>query len=339
MKFKFIMAVAFLAFSCKDVKNSPETAPQGMVWIDGGKFMLGNSSDAAKREESPAVEASVEGFWMDETEITNAQFEAFVKATGYKTIAERVVDWNKLKKQLPPGTPKPADSLLAPGSLVFTPPSGPVPLRDYSLWWSWIKGADWRHPKGPGSDIKGKSNYPVVQIAYADANAYAKWAGKRLPTEAEWEYAAQSGKDGQHFAWGSELTPHGVYQANFFQGSFPYKNTGQDGFSGLAPVKSFPANKYGLYDMIGNVWELTGDWYRPDTYALYKTSGMRECRSPQGPKESLDPNDPYSPKRVIKGGSFLCSEQYCSSYRPDARMPNSEYSGQEHVGFRCVKDK
>lgn len=344
-----ILAIAFVFCSCQDKKNTdtladntdavPANKPKGMVWIKGGEFMLGNSSTDAANTEGPAVLTKMDGYWIDETEVTNDQFEAFVKATGYKTVAEREIDWEEMKKQLPPGTPKPHDSILVPGSLVFAPPSGPVPLNDYSLWWAWMPGANWRHPQGPDSDIKGKGNYPVVQVAYEDAQAYAKWAGKRLPTEAEWEYAAQGGKDNQNFAWGNELTPAGVYQANFFQGDFPYHNTDADGFDRLAPVKSFQPNGYGLYDMIGNVWELTDDRYRPDTYKMYKTSGMRECHSPKGPEVSYDPNDPYSPKRVIKGGSFLCSEQYCSSYRPDARMANSEDSGQEHVGFRCVKDK
>ncbi|WP_330441386.1 formylglycine-generating enzyme family protein [Flavobacterium sp. C4GT6] len=316
----------------------PAENPKGMMWIKGGRFMLGNSNTDSRQTEGPAVPTEVKGFWIDETEVTNAQFAAFVKATGYKTIAEREINWEDLKKQLPPGTPKPHDSLLVPGSLVFTPPSKPVPLNDYTLWWSWIPGANWRHPEGPDTNIEGKDNYPVVQIAYSDAVAYAEWAGKRLPTEAEWEYAAQAGNKDTNYAWGSELNPGGVYMANFFQGDFPYNNTNADGFNTLAPVKSFPANAYGLYDMIGNVWELTSDWYRPDTYSSYKKGDDSCCRNPTGPKDSYDPNEPYTPKRVIKGGSFLCSEQYCSSYRPDARMANSEDSGQEHVGFRCVKD-
>ncbi|WP_417368178.1 formylglycine-generating enzyme family protein [Flavobacterium beibuense] len=360
MKTKYLIAVlSLLLFSCKEAgkqnedlsdvnttanssdnltETIPAENPKGMVWIKGGRFMLGNNNTDSRQTEGPAVLTEVKGFWIDETEVTNAQFAAFVKATGYKTIAEREINWEDLKKQLPPGTPKPHDSLLVPGSLVFTPPSKPVPLNDYTAWWSWIPGANWKHPEGPNTNIEGKDNYPVVQIAYADAVAYAEWAGKRLPTEAEWEYAAQAGNKEANYAWGSELNPGGVYMANFFQGDFPYNNTNADGFNTLAPVKSFPANAYGLYDMIGNVWELTSDWYRPDTYSSYKKGDDSCCRNPTGPKDSYDPNEPYTPKRVIKGGSFLCSEQYCSSYRPDARMANSEDSGQEHVGFRCVKD-
>jgi sulfatase modifying factor 1 len=312
-------------------------SPVGMVWIDGGEFTLG-SKDPNAGAEFPAVTASVESFWMDETEVTNAQFEVFVKATHYVTIAERDVSWDELKNQLPPNTPKPDEALLVPGSLVFTPPSQSVNLNDYSQWWSWVPGADWRHPQGPASNIIGKENYPVVQIAYEDAEAYAKWAGKRLPTEAEWEYAAQAGNNNDKFAWGNELNPSGKYMANFFQGEFPYKNTKNDGFERLAPIKSFPANKYGLYDVIGNAWEWTSDFYRPDTYVTYKKAGM-SCHNPKGPGDSYDPTDPYATKRVIKGGSFLCSEQYCSSYRPNARMATSLDSGQEHLGFRCVKTK
>lgn len=313
--------------------------PSGMVWIEGGKFSLGNNNPEAIQVEYPAVEATVKGFWMDETEVTNGDFRKFTEATGYKTIAERNIKWEDIAGQLPPGTPKPSDDMLKPGSLIFTPPTHSVPLNDYSLWWSWKPGACWKHPQGPGSSIEGKDNYPVVHIAYEDAEAYAKWAGKRLPTEAEWEYAAQAGNNDSEFGWGNELKPSGKYMANFFQGDFPYNNTKEDGYERLAPVRSFPANQIGLYDVIGNVWEWTSDWYRPDTYARYKVSGMRECHNPKGPEQSYDPQDPYAPKRVIKGGSFLCSEQYCSNYRPNARMATALDSGQEHLGFRCVKDK
>lgn len=346
MRILLIALLGICSIGCK--KESKELAllsdadkhkPAGMIWIEGGKFTLGDNDPSAVQVESPAIEASMDGFYMDATEVTNAQFQKFVDATKYITVAERPVDWEQLKTQLPPGTPKPADIDLAPGSLVFTPPAHAVNLGDYSQWWAWTPGADWKHPQGPDSSIKGKDNYPVVHIAFEDAEAYAKWAGKRLPTEAEWEYAAQAGNNDGKFAWGNELNPKGKYMANFFQGEFPYKNTNNDGFERLAPVKSFPANKYGLYDVIGNVWEWTSDFYRPDTYTTYKTSGMRECHSPKGPKDSYDPNDPYGTKRVIKGGSFLCSEQYCSNYRPNARMATSIDSGQEHLGFRCVMDK
>ncbi len=320
----------------KPPKNAEK--PEGMVWIPGGTFMMGSEASAAASNEGPAHSVEITGFWMDAAEVTNREFAQFVEATGYKTVAERPIDWEEMKKQLPPGTPKPADEILAPGSLVFTPPAQAVPLDNYANWWAWKLGANWQHPQGPGSSIEGKDNIPVVHIAYEDAQAYAKWAGKRLPTEAEWEYAARGGKGGSSFAWGEELTPSGRYLANFFQGSFPYQNTGNDGFTGAAPVKSFPANAYGLYDMIGNVWEWSADWYRPDTYTRIQTAGLTVCKDPTGPESSYDPTDPYQPKRVIKGGSFLCGEQYCSNYRPSARMATSLDSGQDHLGFRCVKD-
>jgi sulfatase modifying factor 1 len=346
MKILIYPIVTVLLAGCAKQEQQPKLFaentgkdPVGMVWIEGGEFSLGNNDPTALAVEYPAVTASITGFWMDEAEVTNAQFEKFVNATKYVTIAERDIDWDELKTQLPPNTPKPDDAVLVPGSLVFTPPSHPVNLNDYSQWWSWTPGANWRHPQGPSSTIDGRKNYPVVQIAYEDAQAYAKWAGKRLPTEAEWEYAAQAGNDNDKFSWGNELNPAGKYMANFFQGDFPYKNTKNDGFERLAPTKSFPPNKFGLYDVIGNVWELTSDFYRPDTYANYKRSGMPQCHNPKGPSNSFDPTDPYSTKRVIKGGSFLCSEEYCSSYRPNARMAASLDSGQEHLGFRCVKDK
>jgi formylglycine-generating enzyme required for sulfatase activity len=315
----------------------PGEAPDGMVWIPGGTFIRGNDGNEASVHEGPAHTVEVNGFWMDETEVTNAQYREFVKATGYVTVAERPIDWEELKKNLPAGTPKPADSILQPGSMVFSPPNYPVQLNDFSQWWAWVVGANWRHPYGPESSIEGKDNYPVVHIAYEDAVAYADWAGKRLPTEAEFEFAAKNAKSGAPFAWGDELTPQGKYLANFFQGDFPYRMTGEDGYAGIAPVKSYPPNSYGLYEVIGNVWEWTSDWYRPDTYA--QLDKMTICKNPTGPESSYDPTDPYNPKRVIKGGSYLCSIQYCSNYRPSARMATAIDSGQEHLGFRCVKSK
>lgn len=313
-----------------------EPQPEGMVWIPGGSFTMGSEDPTATPYEGPEYTVEVSGFWMDATEVTNAEFREFVEATGYKTIAERPIDWEELKQQVPPGTPKPPEEMLQPGSLIFAPPHQAVPLDDYSRWWAWQTGADWQHPHGPDSNIKGKDDFPVVHIAYEDAQAYAEWAGKRLPTEAEWEYAARGGNTHEAFAWGDELTPSGRYLANFFQGNFPYNNSGQDGYSGAAPVKSFTPNSYGLYDMIGNVWEWSADWYRPDTHA--QQASMAACKDPSGPESSYDPSEPYTPKRVIKGGSYLCSEEYCSNYRPSARMATAIDSGQEHLGFRCVKD-
>jgi formylglycine-generating enzyme required for sulfatase activity len=275
----------------------------------------------------------VDGFWMDEAEVTNVQFKRFADATGYKTVAERPLDWEELKKQLPPGTPKPSDDVLQPGSMVFVPPTEPVMLNDYSQWWHWVIGANWRHPEGPGSSLDGRDNHPVVHIAYEDAVAYAEWAGKRLPTEAEYEFAARGGLNGKTFSWGDELNPRGKYLANYFQGAFPNNDTGEDGFVGTSPVKSFPPNGYGLYDIIGNVWELCSDWY-----SVEQLAGNTIVSNPSGPASSRDPDDPYAIKHVSKGGSWACSNQYCSNYKPSGRQGSAYDSGMNHTGFRCVKD-
>lgn len=337
-----------LALSCEQntAKESTQkettrssVPPENMVLVSGGTYTMGSDAKYAEDDEGPEIKVEVNSFYMDITEVTNAQFAAFVEETGYITLAEKDVSWEQMKKELPKGTPKPHDSLLAAGSLVFTPPPHAVPLNDFSFWWKWVVGANWQHPTGPHSDIKGKENYPVVHIAYEDAQAYAKWAGKRLPTEAEWEFASRGNSEGTQFMWGEELTPQGTYLANFFQGDFPHENTVEDGFEGVAPAKSFPPNSYGLYDMIGNVWEWTSDLYRIDTKQQYTSQGITICKNPKGPETSFDPTDPYaSQKRVVKGGSFLCSEQYCSNYRPTSRMATSHDSGQNHLGFRCVKD-
>lgn len=317
--------------------NSAEQ-PKGMVWVPGGVYRVGSEDKHAKKTEGPSHEVEVSGFYMDETEVTNAQFSKFVEETGYVTVAERPVDWEEIKLQLPPGTPKPADSLLQPGSLVFQP-NPAANLYDISQWWAWTIGANWKHPYGPESDINGKDDYPVVHIAFEDAEAYAKWAGKRLPTEVEWEIAARGGEMEKPFAWGDKLTPMGEYLANFYQGTFPDGNSSLDGFAKSAPVKSYAPNAYGLYDMIGNVWEWTSDWYRPDTHVKNKQVGLKGCINPNGPSASYDPQEPLVPKRVTKGGSFLCSDEYCSNYRPSARMATAYDSGQEHLGFRCVVSK
>ncbi len=313
----------------------PPLKEEGMVWIPGGEFIMGSNEADAYDAEKPAVNVAVRGFWMDETEVTNAQFEEFVKATGYLTVAERPIDWEELKKQLPPGTPKLDDSALLPGSLVFSPPARPVPLTDISQWWIWTIGADWRHPEGPQSNLKGKEDHPVVHIAFEDAEAYAKWAGKRLPSEFEWEFAARGGVNGKRFAWGDELTPEGKYLANTFQGNFPNRNEGGDGFIGTSPAKAFPANSFGLYDMIGNVWELTSDWY--DALKLARLAGHAP-KLDAGMNPCYNPNNPYAMERVIKGGSFLCAPNYCVNYRPSARQGHAFDSGTSNVGFRLVKD-
>ena len=307
----------------------------GMVWISGGEFTMGCLEENCAEVAMAPHRVRVEGFWMDETEVTNAQFENFIDETKYITVAERPVDWEELKKQAPPGTPKPPGEDLLPGSLVFTPPPGVVELNDYSQWWSWVTGADWRHPQGPGSSIEGKERHPVVQVAFEDAQAYATWAGKSLPTEAQNEFAARGGLDGKTFSWGEELNPQGKYLANYFQGAFPNNNTGEDGFKGSAPVKSFQPNGYGLFDIIGNVWELCSDWYgvEPKSTTSINTIEM----NPKGPASSKDPTDPYAIKHVSKGGSFLCSIQYCSNYKPSGRQGSAYDSGMDHIGFRCIK--
>lgn len=304
-----------------------------MVWIEGGTFAMGATDNGGRGDEYPVHSVRVNGFWMDATEVTNAQFKQFIDATGYLTTAERVPDWEEIRKQLPAGTPKPADSLLKPASLVFSPPSSKVPLEGVASWWRWQKGADWRHPEGPQSTIDGRENYPVVHVSWYDAQAYANWAGKRLPTEAEWEYAARGGLKGQAFSWGAMAIEQGEIKANTWQGDFPDNNTGTDGFKGLAPVKQFAANGYGLFDMAGNVWEWCADWYRSD---YYHEVSVAEQQNPTGPLSGYDPDEPAAPKRVVRGGSFLCHSSYCSGYRVSSRMKSAPDTGLQHTGFRCV---
>jgi formylglycine-generating enzyme len=309
-------------------------APPGTVWIPEGTFLMGTNDKESFPNERPAHLIQVQGFWMDEHDVTNAEFSKFVEATSYVTTAERKIDWEDLKKEVPPGTPKPDDSALAAGALVFTPTAGPVPLNDLSAWWRWVHGANWRHPDGPESSILGKEKHPVVQVSWHDAVAYARWAGKRLPTEAEWEFAARGGLESKRYVWGDEFKPGGKNMANTWQGLFPVTNTAEDGFVGTSPVGSFPANGYGLYDMAGNVWQWCSDWYRVDTNI--EAASKNVCRDPRGPTESYDPGDPYAPKRVVKGGSFLCNPSYCESYRPSARRGTPPDTGSSHTGFRCV---
>jgi formylglycine-generating enzyme required for sulfatase activity len=316
--------------------KEPGATPPAMAWIPGGEFTMGTDDPQAHPAERPAHRVKVGGFWIDATEVTNAEFGRFVEATHYVTTAERPVDWEVMKSQVPPGTPKPPDDQLVPGSLVFTPPDRPVPLDDITNWWKWVPGANWRHPEGPSSSIEVKDDHPVVHVSWDDATAYAKWAGKRLPTEAEWELAARGGLESKTYAWGNEFRPGGKTLANTWQGHFPESNTDADGFPRTSPVKSFPPNGFGLYDMIGNVWEWCADWYRPDAYALASHSGPGPAVNPTGPEQSYDPEEPFQPKRVTRGGSFLCSENYCSNYRPSARRGTATDSGMSHLGFRCV---
>ncbi|NNV55657.1 formylglycine-generating enzyme family protein [Limnovirga soli] len=306
----------------------------GMVLIPGGTFSMGGDNQQAAEDEFPKHRVTVNGFYMDATEVTNAQFAAFVKATNYVTTAEIKPNWEEIKKQVPPGTPKPPDDKLVAASLIFKQSPVPVSLQDYSQWWEWKPGADWKHPQGPGSSIKGKDNYPVVHISWDDAMAYCKWAGKRLPTEAEWEFASRGGMENDIYEWGNENVDKGAVKCNSWQGQFPYKNTGRDGFQGASPVKSFKPNGFGLYDMAGNVWEWCADWYQ---YDYYKTV-VNGVLNPQGPEKSYDPDEPYTPKRVVRGGSFLCNDGYCSGYRVARRMKSSPDTGMEHTGFRCVKN-
>jgi formylglycine-generating enzyme required for sulfatase activity len=307
-----------------------------MVLIPGGVFTMGSNDPMARPDERPPHRVKVDPFWMDKTEVTNAQFRAFVDATGYLTTAERPVDWDQLKKQVAPGTPKPPDDALKPGSLLFVAPDHPVDLRDYSQWWQWSTGTSWRCPDGPTSSIQGRDDEPVVHVSYDDAIAYCKWAGKRLPTEAEWEFAARGGLDGKCNVWGDE--PIDPRRANTWQGHFPDRNTADDHYPGRAPVAKFPANGYGLFDMAGNVWEWCSDLYRPDAYAItLKQAGDAPADNPTGPATSTDPRNPHAPEsRVQRGGSYLCNDAYCASYRPSARMAAPPDTGACHVGFRCV---
>ena len=335
--------VSFLLFSLwrSSGLRSPsqagmEMSQLGMRLVPGGEFTMGSDDPASTPAERPPHRVQVAPFWIDETEITNRQFQAFVDATSYKTMAERPVDLDTLMKQLPPGTPPPPPEKLVPGSLVFHPPAGRVSLDNHMLWWEWRTGVDWRHPEGPGSSIEGKADHPVVHVSWEDAETYAKWAGKRLPTEAEWEFAARGGLDGTRYVWGDTPPEQGPSRANLWQGDFPSVNLGVDGYPRTSPVKTFPPNGYGLYDMSGNVWEFTADWFRVDTFAELAAHGV--AVNPIGPASSLDPNEPYAPKRVQKGGSFLCNEVYCTGYRPSARMACSLDTGMSHTGFRCVMD-
>jgi len=333
------LASAHTAPTASD-KQPPAPAangPQGMVWIRGGEFSMGaavnghGSGEMAmpSNDAEPIHRVRVDGFWMDKTAVTNEEFEKFVRATGYVTIAERT----PTKEEFPTAPP---ENLVA-GSVVFAPTEHEVPLNNHFQWWTYVKGANWRHPQGPESDIRGKEKYPVVQVAYPDAEAYAKWAGKRLPTEAEFEFAARGGLAGKTYTWGDEFRPKGKWMANTWQGKFPVKDAGEDGYAGVAPVAKFPANGYGLYDMAGNVWQWCSDWYRPDYYAQLAKAGSLTI-NPKGPDTPFDPSEPDEKKRVHRGGSFLCNDQYCSRYIVGTRGKGEVNTGTNHLGFRCVKD-
>jgi sulfatase modifying factor 1 len=326
------------ALSKERARALAKTDPSGMIWIAGGEFamgaaMNGNGSSEmpmASNDAEPVHRVRVDGFWMDKTTVTNEDFEKFVRATHYVTVAERA----PTKEEFPSAPP---ENLVA-GSVVFAPTDHEVPLDNHFQWWTYVKGANWRHPQGPESGLKGKEKFPVVQIAYPDAEAYANWAGKRLPTEAEFEFAARGGLAGKTYTWGDEFRPGGKWMANTWQGKFPVKDTGEDGYAGIAPVAKFPANGYGLYDMAGNVWQWCSDWYRPDYYAQLAKAGDLTI-NPKGPETPLDPSEPEEKKHVHRGGSFLCNDQYCSRYMVGTRGKGEISTGTNHLGFRCVKDK
>lgn len=318
-------------------KKPAEKAPKGMVWIPGGEFSMGSnvedeslcSQKGVTKDAAPIHRVYVDGYYMDETEVTNEEYEKFVKATGYVTVAEQ----KPTKEEFPTAA---EDDLIA-GSVIFSPTPAAVNLNNFLQWWNYIGGTDWKHPLGPESSIKGKEKYPVVHIAYEDAEAYAKWAGKRLPTEAEWEFAARGGKTGEIYAWGNVLKPNGKFQANIYQGHFPIKDgdSGEDGFKGIAPTAQYAPNPYGLYDMAGNVWEWTNDWYSNTYYETLSKNGV--AKNPQGPESSNDPSEPDQPKKVHRGGSFLCTDQYCTRYMVGTRGKGEVRSAANHLGFRCVK--
>jgi formylglycine-generating enzyme len=306
------------------------TATRDMVWVEGGSFLMG--SEGFYAEERPVHDVAVDGFWIDEHQVTVAEFRRFVKATGHVTLAERPLD--------PADYPDADASLLVPGSLVFHRTRGPVNLDDYRNWWSYVPGASWRHPDGPDSTLDGRDRHPVTHVAWVDVEAYATWAGKALPTEAEWEYAARGGLEGKVYTWGDEFAPRGRLMANTWQGEFPWQNTLEDRFEGTSPVGSFPPNGYGLYDMAGNVWEWTADFYTPhhDEESRHSCCGPVANPRVTSSEGSFDKGQPggHIPRRVMKGGSHLCAPNYCLRYRPAARQAQAEDSSTGHLGFRCA---
>jgi len=320
-----------------NLKTSQVTVTNKMLLIRGGEFMMGANNDQwALGREFPKHKVKVNSFLMDMHEVTNREFMEFVNATGYRTVAEQKIDWKIIKNQLPTGSPKPHDSLLAAGSLVFFQPKNILNTIDFSQWWKWVKGANWKNPFGSGGGIKGLENHPVVHISYQDAVEYARWCKKRLPTEAEWEWAARGGLENCIYPWGNEHIETGKAKCNFWEGNFPVNNTKEDGFLFTSPVMNYQPNGFGLYDMAGNVWEICSDWYNESYYKLLSVNEI--SLNPKGPKTWKYSREPYDPKKVIRGGSFLCNDSYCASYRVSARMPFSMDTGTNHTGFRCVKD-
>ncbi|AJR03724.1 formylglycine-generating enzyme family protein [Siansivirga zeaxanthinifaciens] len=342
LKTSLLFLLISITIACKEkkapdsVSNQNIEAPTGMIWVEGKTFTQGakTGDKFAMQREIPAHKVTVDGFFIDVTEVTNKQFKTFVDATKYVTVAERPIDWESMKKELPQGTPKPHDSILQPGSLIFNKNVKQVAnMSNYSQWWTWKIGANWKHPEGPESNIEGKNNYPVVHIAYEDALAYCEWANRRLPTEAEWEAAAQGTYQDNIYTWGNDFEILNE-KANTWQGIFPIKNESKDGFELIAPVKSYSPNSIGLYDMLGNVWEITSDLFNVNYYQELDTT--KEIKNPKGADTSYSPDNPYQVEHVIKGGSFLCNASYCASFRISARMGISEDSGSDHTGFRTV---
>lgn len=319
MRGAFVFVGLIAALAAQEAAPSPT---DGMVWIAGGDAVLGSQCGDL---DAPQHRVRLSGFWLDATEVTNAQFAAFVRATGYVTDAEKAPTADEV-----PGVP--ADQLVA-GSLVFTPPPDAVDLRQFWRWWTFVAGADWRHPAGPGSSVEGCEDHPVVHVSWRDATAYAAWAGKRLPTEAEWEFAARGGLDRQRYGWGDEPRPGGACMANIWQGPFPRENRLEDGFAATNPVRAFAANGFGLWGMSGNVWEWCQDRYHVRGYG----DGAGVQVDPQGPEQSLDPQEPGVEKRVMRGGSFLCSDAYCLGYLPGTRMKSTPDTSLCHTGFRCAR--
>jgi len=335
-----------LAVSPQVVLSDGVNAPKGMALIPGGKFLMGSDHKLSQINERPTHWVSVSGFWMDVTHVTNDQFSLFVSATHYITTAEKQPDWETVRVQLPPGTPRPDHGKLVPGAMVFTGTAKRVRLDDFSQWWAYVPGANWKHPQGPKSSIVDKGSHPVVQVGYEDVAAYAAWAGKRLPTEAEWEFAARGGLNQATYAWGDQLEVDGKLQANIWnvkQRPFPVVVAGSGGGAWTSPVGTFARNGYGLSDMTGNAWQWVADWYRFDYFQTQaRINGKAVIVNPRGPGDSFDPADygvPVdAPKKVIRGGSFLCNEDYCQSYRPSARRGSDPFNPMSNLGFRLVKD-